>query len=328
MIAGPDIARQPDGAPDLRLAAAGFEAVFGRLPACVASSPGGLTLFGGSGQRFALAVPVRWGAVVAVDNRPDDLVELRSNNRPGVELDVRLDSLADAPAWAGPALAPLVGLAGGGVSVLVGTALPEGCGVPTASAVVMAVAEAVGALRGRQSAVAAWPSVGDVPGQLAAAWCPDGAALLVDEWGHSAEALPFDLVAEGLRLMIVECGPTSDGDIEVDADVDDEDAAAAGPAADLRRGDVRAVGRWLDRARAGVPDEILRVAAAARGAGALGAGVVPGGGLVTLVPEASLGPVRTAVVAAWPGERRPRFLTATATRAGRDLIGAASSMHW
>ena len=117
----------------------------------------------------------------------------------------------------------------------------------------------------------------------------------------TAELVPFDLVAAGLRLMIIDLGdPPAAGPPSGDRDRD----LALAAADELRTGDPSGLGAWLGRGRA-LGDDEGRVAEAAFGAGALGAGTLPGGCLMALVPVARLSPVRTAVTTAWPGSACP-----------------------
>ena len=90
-----------------------------------------------------------------------------------------------------------------------------------------------------------------------------------------------------------------------------------------RGGGLAGLGALLGRATSFAGDDaVAAVVDAAGHAGALGAGTLPGGCLVALVPVDRLSPVRAAATAAWPGERVPKFLTAVASRGGRALVSS------
>ena len=89
---------------------------------------------------------------------------------------------------------------------------------------------------------------------------------------------------------------------------------------ELRRGSVAGLGPLFTGATSSAGDAAAQaVADAACAAGALGAGTLPGGCLMAVVPVDRLSPVRAAATAAWPGARVPKFLTAVSSRGGRAL---------
>ena len=129
-----DLAFRSDADPELRLTAFLYEQVFGHKATLMTFGAGGLTLFGRLEDRFALAMPVKWGATVAAATRSDGMIELRSGSQAGKELVRPVDSLDDLPDWAACPLAVVsaaraAGHPLGGMSLLVGTALPEGAGM-------------------------------------------------------------------------------------------------------------------------------------------------------------------------------------------------------
>ncbi len=313
-----DIAFRSDVDPELRLTAFLYEQVFGHKATLLTFGAGGLTLFGRVEDRFALAMPMKWGATVAGARRSDGMIELRSGSQAGKELLRPLDELDDLPAWAACPLAVVsaaraAGHPLGGMSLLVGTALPEGAGMQSEIALTAVVAAALGELFGTELALAQKAPLGDLAAQLAASSAPDGTALLVDRRRMTAEPVPFDLAAAGLRLMIIDLG----------GKVKSSPVAGAGDLAleaveVLRRGDLSGLGPLFGRATSLAGAEAVgSVVDAACHAGALGAGTLPGGCLTALVPVDRLSPVRAAVTAAWPGERAPKFLTAVPSRGGR-----------
>ena len=323
-----DVTQQSDAEPELRLTAYLYEQVLGHKATLVTSAPGALTLFGRPGDRFALAIPLKWGATVAAAPRDDGMVDLRSGSQAGKELTRPLSALRDLPSWAERPLAVVASVAGvghslGGMSLLVGTALPEGAGMQSDVGLTSVVAAALTGLFGVDLTLVQRASLGDLPAQLASLTCPDDTAVLVDTWRMTTELVPFDLVAAGLRLMIIDLGeivgrhpPADAGDLALVA-VDE-----------LRRGDMSALGRLFAEATSVADDDVAAsVADAACAAGALGAGTLPGGCLAALVPVDRLSPVREAVTAAWPGERVPKFLTAVSSRGGRSLGSPSTVMN-
>ncbi|MEA2828540.1 MAG: galactokinase [Actinomycetota bacterium] len=321
-----DVTQQSDAEPELRLTAYLYEQVFGHKATLVTSAPGALTLFGRAGDRFALAIPLKWGATVAAAPRDDDLVDLRSGSQAGKELTRPLDALDDLPRWAERPLAVVrsVAHAGhtlGGMSLLVGTALPEGAGMQSDVGLTSVVAAALTGLFGVDLTREQRAALGDLPAQLASSTCPDDTAVLVDTWRMTTELVPLDLVGAEMRLMIIDLGeivarqPSADG----------SDLALAAVEL-LRRGDVAALGTLFGQATSPAGDDAATaVADAACAAGALGAGTLPGGCLMALVPVDRLSAARAAATAAWPGERVPKFLTAVASRGGRALVSSGQA---
>lgn len=314
-----------DAAAEIRLSAFLHEQAFGSRATLVTAAPGALTLFGRPGDRFALAMPVKWGATVAAARRDDDIVELRSGSQAGTEIAVPLSGLdgpdgEDLPGWAARPLAVVSSLTAaghplGGMSLLVGTALPEGAGMQSHVGLTTVVATALAALFGAELSREQRSGLGDLPAQLASLSCPDGMAMLVDTGRMSAELVPFDLLGAGLRLMLIDLGGTVGA-------VPSAGAADLAPAAveELRRGILDGMGPMFGRA-GDLADEPVAAAMAdaACGAGALGAGTLPGGCLMALVPVSRLSQVRSSVTATWPGSRGPKFLTAVSSRGGRAL---------
>src|SRR5205085_6369836 len=206
-----DVTQQSDAEPELRLTAYLYEQVFGHKPTLVTSAPGALTLFGQPGDRFALAIPLKWGATVAAAPRDDDVVDLRSGSQAGKELTRPVSALTDLPRWAARPLATVesvaqAGHALGGMSLLVGTALPEGAGMQSDVGLTSVVASALVGLFGVDLTLEQRAALGDLPAQLASLTCPDDTAVLVDTLLMTTELVPFDLVTTDLRLMIIDLG--------------------------------------------------------------------------------------------------------------------------
>ncbi len=317
-----DVALRSDADPGLRLTAFLYQQLFQRPATLFTTAPGGLTLFGRPGDRFALAIPVRWGATVAASPRDDGVVDLRSGGQAGAELTRAIGDLGELPGWAARALAVVSRLTAaghplGGMSLLVSTILPEDAGMQADVALTTAMASTIGGLYGVEVSLADRAALGDLPAQMAALSCPDDTAMLVDTLEMTAELVPCDLSAAGLRLMIIDLGGTVD---PVATGAPDLALAAV---EQLRWGNVAALGPLLGRGTDLSAGAALVVDAACA-AGALGAGTLPGGCLVALVPVACLSRVRMAVTTAWPTERPPKFLTAVSSRGGCALPGDAS----
>lgn len=317
-----DVMTRVDVAAEIRLVPYAYLRLFGHPPAVVTPVPGGLCLL--SGEDAALAVTVPWGAAVAASPRDDGVLELRSRNRPAEAVTVRTALPETVPPWAEPAIRAALrlraaGHGAGGATMVVHTGLPASLAIPSAAAVEAATALAFTEMYGLPTGTAV-PAGPPAPGSAAVA---DRAAVLAALAGHPTEAvlartdatvdrLPFDLVAAGLRLLIVEPGETSR---------DIADGPQRGPDIGLaeqvlRRGDLTQLGPLLTAANAGgSPPALATAAAAAIAAGALGAGPVgdpSGPALAVLLHYADLTRIRSAVGAALPATRfRPRFLTAT-----------------
>jgi galactokinase len=200
------------------------------------------------------------------------------------------------------------------MSLLVGTALPEGAGMQSDVGLTSVVASALVGLFGVDLTLEQRAALGDLPAQLASLTCPDDTAVLVDILLMTTELVPFDLVTADLRLMIIDLGdivasqPTGISDLALTA-IDE-----------LRRGRLAALGPLFTEATSLAGDPSAQaVADAACAAGALGAGTLPGGCLMAVVPVDRLSSVRAAATAAWDGERVPKFLTAVSSRGGRAL---------
>lgn len=323
-----------DDAPELRLVPYAFEQVFGEPPAGVWRAPAGITLLGAPHERLALALPLRWGAIVAAGAHPEGCFELRSMNRPALRYTATMAAPA-GPAWTEPVMAVVrarqaAGLEAGGLRFLLHTDLPGGCGLPGADVALLAASMATfDGVGGASVAPGAVVAEGDGAALLASLACPDDAAVLVDRQTLTAEELAFDLGAARLRLMLVDLGNVPGRQPARPSTVD------AGEAADrLRHGDLAGFGGLLGQPTH-VPADVGAVAAALAGAGALGVCVpqpspAPGADahadtgacLVALVPADALGAARAAARRVWEGDRPLRFLTAVASRGGSPVISA------
>lgn len=227
-----------DSAPG-RLAAA-FAEVYGHEPAGVWAAPGRINLIGehtdyNDGFALPLALPRR--VLVAAGPREDGALLLRSGRRTDDPISTHLADLEPGAAggWAaypaGVAWALLTagqdraddepcswpGAADvGGAELLLASDLPAGSGLASSAALECAVATALDELwtlrlpRGRLARVAQRAEndfVGvpcGVMDQMAALRCEAGHALLVDCRDLSTTAVPLDLDAAGMRLLVID----------------------------------------------------------------------------------------------------------------------------
>ena len=203
---------------------------FDREPAGHWAAPGRVNLIGehvdyAGGLCLPFAIAQR--TVVAAAPRDDSLVRLRSEAEP-VPVDIDLDDVGPgSPAgWAGYAAGALwalraAGHAVRGMDVLVTDTVPLGSGLSSSAALECAVALAAddlfdlglgGSVDGRRELAAACVRaenevVGASTGgmdQAAALLATAGHALLLDTRDGSTRQVPFDPVAAGLRVLVID----------------------------------------------------------------------------------------------------------------------------
>jgi galactokinase len=308
-----DLAERLDGAPELRLASYTYREVFGHPAAGVWRVPGTVTLLADGRRR--LSVAVRWGAIIAAALRDDDIIEPLRMSRPDEQTRV---TVAKATAGAGPAWAA-EGLrsARAGAALLVNTDLPDGSGAGAAQATQAAIRLALCDLT-PDTSPRGEPGQYE-PGQYEPGQYEPGMALL------DGRLLPFDPVAAGLRLVIIDTRVRGVPQPPLAESSPVDEAAAA-----LDAGDIEALGPMLTAAHRRLePDEVQEVAvSAALSAGALGARMItdgPGRPALALLPASRLAAVRTAVSGALQarGSRPARFLTIAPARGAYRAAGGA-----
>ncbi|WP_241833014.1 galactokinase [Streptomyces caatingaensis] len=205
-----------------------FRAVFGRACAGVWSAPGRVNLLGehtdyNGGSVLPLALPLRTWAAAAP--RADGLLRLHSALFPGEPVEVAAAGLAPGAVrgWAaypaGVAWAlRRAGYGTGGADVHVETDVPLGAGLSSSAALEVAVALALtGAVereadrlvlarlvREAEHAFAGVPC--GIMDQAAAACCTTGHVLHLRTRDLALRQVPFDPVAHGLRLLVVDTG--------------------------------------------------------------------------------------------------------------------------
>ncbi|GAA2414415.1 galactokinase [Actinomadura vinacea] len=294
-------AAEPAAAPDARITAYVFERIFGHGPGRVRHVPGTLTLLnsgpahtGRANAGRALTVAIPWGAIVALGAGPLDLYSMNHHADRHTE--------GVPPGWAVPALAALHAHGVYAAQMVVNRELPVETGLPNGAETFCAVSQALQDLHGLP---ALREADGDRPAYMTALHAQRGKALIVNGIGP-VEHVPCDLVAAGLRFLIIEAGVRGSVPAARCHRLLVDTAAAA-----LRARDLNSFGTLLDRGHVRGQRALDLALDSAREAGALG-GLVVGRCAVALVPVTAVHRVRKSVKASLAGlaRRPPRFLTA------------------
>ena len=221
----PDMAMAPiDRA--LRL----FQDAFGGEPAGVWSAPGRVNLIGehtdyNGGLALPIALPQRTYAAVRV--RPDGVLRVVSDGMPGGPVSVPLAEVGPGSpgGWAAYVAGVFwalrdAGYAVPGADVALASSVPVGAGLSSSAAVECSVGAALSDLADlglladldgrRRLATVCQRAENDIAGaptggmdQLASMLGTAGHALLLDCRDGSTQAVPFDLAAHGLALLVV-----------------------------------------------------------------------------------------------------------------------------
>ncbi|GGY22917.1 galactokinase [Streptomyces djakartensis] len=206
--------------------AARFSELYGAEPHGVWAAPGRVNLIGEHtdyNDGFVMPFALPHTAVAAVSRREDGVLRLHSADvRDGVS-ELRLDDLTPEsdknwtayPAGAVWALRE-AGHAVTGADIHLASTVPSGAGLSSSAALEVVVALALNdlfslGLRGWQLArlcqraenVYVGAPVG-IMDQTASACCEAGHALFLDTRDLSQKQIPFDLAAEGMRLLVVD----------------------------------------------------------------------------------------------------------------------------
>ena len=222
----PDMAMAPiDRA--LRL----FQDAFGGEPAGVWSAPGRVNLIGehtdyNGGLALPIALPQRTYAAVRV--RPDGVLRVVSDGMPGGPVSVPLAEVGPGSpgGWAAYVAGVFwalrdAGYAVPGADVALSSSVPVGAGLSSSAAVECSVGAALSDLTDlglladldgrRRLATVCQRAENDIAGaptggmdQLASMLGTAGHALLLDCRDGSTQAVPFDLAAHGLALLVVD----------------------------------------------------------------------------------------------------------------------------
>ncbi|MER6570345.1 galactokinase [Streptomyces sp. NPDC001093] len=203
-----------------------FAELYGAAPEGVWAAPGRVNLIGehtdyNDGFVMPFALPHR--AVAAVSRRTDGVLRLHSADIEGGVRELRLDALAPQSddAWTAYPAGVVWALreAGHGVTgadVHLSSTVPTGAGLSSSAALEVVIALALNDLYGldlprwklaRLCQRAENVYVGAPTGimdQTASACCEQGHALFLDTRDLSQQQIPFDLAAEGLRLLVVD----------------------------------------------------------------------------------------------------------------------------
>lgn len=221
-VAGPG---DPGNPGDTAAFTVAFREVFGREPEGVWAAPGRVNLIGehtdyndGFVMPFALPHVTR----AAVARRDDGVLRVHSADMPGGPVELRVADLAPGTTggWARYPAAVLWTLRGaghgvGGADIHYDSTVPVGGGLSSSAALQVVTALALTELHGvaglsRQDLALLCQSsentyVGAPVGvmdQTASACCTRGHALHLDVRGLAQRQVPFDLAAEGLRLLV------------------------------------------------------------------------------------------------------------------------------
>ncbi|MGV9234553.1 galactokinase [Streptomyces nigra] len=203
-----------------------FRKLYGSEPEGVWAAPGRVNLIGEHtdyNDGFVMPFALPHTAVAAVARRDDGVLRLHSEDVRGGVVELRVDDLAPETdrAWtaypAGVVWALRnAGHAVGGADVHLASTVPAGAGLSSSAALEVVVALALNdlydlGLKGWQLArlcqraenVYVGAPVG-IMDQTASACCEAGHALFLDTRDLSQRQIPFDLAAEGMRLLVVD----------------------------------------------------------------------------------------------------------------------------
>lgn len=204
-----------------------FARTYGRAPEGAWFAPGRVNLIGGPDYCEVLVLPFALAAGVsaAASRRSDDQITVSSRQAGGGPVTLRIGELepgsvsgwAAYPAGVAWALRES-GYLSRGADVAIDADLPAGAGLSSSAALACSVALALSEVHDRpvpgpELARMARRAENDFVGvpsgamdQLAALLCRSGHALLIDCRTLSDEALPLDLAAAGLELLIIDTG--------------------------------------------------------------------------------------------------------------------------
>ncbi|MEU6139240.1 galactokinase [Streptomyces sp. NPDC047081] len=204
----------------------GFVELYGTEPEGVWSAPGRVNLIGEHtdyNDGFVMPFALPHTAVAAVSRREDGVLRLHSADVEGGVVELRLDDLAPEsdrnwtayPAGVVWALRE-AGHAVTGADVHLASTVPSGAGLSSSAALEVVIALALNDLyelglqrwqlarlcqRAENVYVGAPTGIMD---QTASACCEEGHALFLDTRDLSQKQIPFDLAAEGMRLLVVD----------------------------------------------------------------------------------------------------------------------------
>jgi galactokinase len=205
---------------------AGFRELYGSAPDGVWAAPGRVNLIGeytDLNDGFVLPFALPHTALAAVSRRDDDLLRVHSGDVESGVVEVRVDGLEprSAEGWAAYPAGVVWALRDAGhpvtgADIHIRSTVPTGAGLSSSAALEVVTALACNDLcalgltpaeLARLSQRAENVFVGvpcGIMDQTAAACCTEGHALYLDTRDLSQRQVPFDLAAEGLRLLVVD----------------------------------------------------------------------------------------------------------------------------
>lgn len=216
-------------------ATAGFHEVYGTEPGGVWAAPGRVNLIGEHtdyNDGFVMPLALPHTCLAAATPRTDGVLRLHSGDAPGGIVELRVEELApvaggaggDRGGWAAYPAGVVWALgeegllrgAAGGADLHFESTVPTGAGLSSSAALEVATATALSELYGlglsprriaqlcqRAENVFVGVPCG-IMDQMASACCTEGHALFLDARDLTQRQVPFDLAAEGLRLLVVD----------------------------------------------------------------------------------------------------------------------------
>ena len=216
---------------------AGFREVYGTDPEGVWAAPGRVNLIGEHtdyNDGFVMPLALPHTCLAAASPRTDGVLRVHSGDAPGGVVELRVQELAPVAAggaggdrggwaaypagvvWALREEGLLSGAAAGGADLHYASTVPTGAGLSSSAALEVVTATALSELYGlgltperiAQLCQRAENQFVGVPcgimDQMASACCTEGHALFLDARDLTQRQVPFDLAAEGLRLLVVD----------------------------------------------------------------------------------------------------------------------------
>ncbi|WP_329457451.1 galactokinase [Streptomyces sp. NBC_01497] len=205
----------------------GFTELYGAAPEGVWAAPGRVNLIGeytDFNEGFVMPLALPHTTVAAVSRRSDGVLRLHSADAPQGVIQLEIASLTPRSGDGGWAAYPAgvvwalreAGHEVGGADIHVTSTVPTGAGLSSSAALEVATATALSDLYGlglapADAALLAQRAENEFVGvpcgvmdQMASACCAEGHALYLDTRDLTQRQVPFDLAAQGLRLLVVD----------------------------------------------------------------------------------------------------------------------------